>query len=249
MHYERFSGCRRLFCGGYTTEDYITDPAEASDLSTHLPRSGITGSTSFDHRQSSTRPGRTRSVRTCRDPVDPDDLEPDGLRLGEAAIRARLLRLAEARRKGHLDAPRSDLPASFRRFVGPPMKDHGGPPSVTTFGEASGFSPPPSSPSRQLPTSALGAAVQRPSRFAVACAAEAFATPPRRTTSGTTALLAQPKGARHDVAEEREVALGLWMRSPVDDDLAADELIAVFNDVEDDVARVAGQHAAVVGAE
>jgi hypothetical protein len=188
-------------------------------------------------------------VRTCRDPVDPDDLEPDGLRLGEAAIRARLLRLAEARRKGHLDAPRSDLPASFRRFVGPPMKDHGGPPSVTTFGEASGFSPPPSSPSRQLPTSALGAAVQRPSRFAVACAAEAFATPPRRTTSGTTALLAQPKGARHDVAEEREVALGLWMRSPVDDDLAADELIAVFNDVEDDVARVAGQHAAVVGAE
>jgi hypothetical protein len=39
MRYERFSGCRRLCCGrcGYTTEEYITDPTEASELSTHLP--------------------------------------------------------------------------------------------------------------------------------------------------------------------------------------------------------------------
>src|SRR6266542_3915097 len=71
--------------------------------------------------------------------------------------------------------------------------------------------------------------------------------PPQRPLSA--ALLAQAQRARHDLAEEHEVALGVWMRSLVDEDLTADELVAVERLVEDEVTRVTDQHPTVLGAE
>src|SRR6266540_5640987 len=71
--------------------------------------------------------------------------------------------------------------------------------------------------------------------------------PPQRPLSA--ALLAQAQRARHDLAEEHEVALGVWMRSLVDEDLTADELVAVKRLVEDEVTRVTDQHPTVLGAE
>lgn len=61
-------------------------------------------------------------------------------------------------------------------------------------------------------------------------------------------LLVQPQRIRRGVAEQGQVALEVGVRSLVDDDLPADELLAVEDLAEDDVAR-AQQDGAVGGDE
>jgi hypothetical protein len=61
-------------------------------------------------------------------------------------------------------------------------------------------------------------------------------------------LLVQPQRIRRGVAEQGQVALEVGVRSLVDDDLSADELLAVEDLAEDDVAR-AQQDGAVGGDE
>jgi hypothetical protein len=96
---------------------------------------------------------------------------------------------------------------------------------------------------RDLRASSAGGATTGQSREAAVRHGEHKRTP--RRIGGRL----QPERLGHDLAEQLEVAVSLWVRPVVDHDLAADEGVAVEGVLEHDVAGIARKDAAVWGLE